>query len=140
MSLQALQAKIDEINPSLEEAQAAFTELKASFQDDPQALTPWMNSLFDTADLGVTTFLASGSFWPRAPFSDVLSTAHGAAHTAGPEKLLSAFRKRYVLERGAETAPQVRIPPHDLPVSCAGACGDSCSFGCVLCPLWHYTM
>lgn len=105
--LQALQAKIEEANSALEEAQSALFDLKASFQDDPQALTPWMNTLFDTADLGVTTFSACGSFWPRADLTAVFSRSHGAEHTAGGEKVLAAFRKRFMLERGAAAAPQL---------------------------------
>lgn len=114
--MQALQAKIDEITASLEEAQGAFTDIKASFQDDPLALTPWMNALFDTADLGVTTFSAAGRFWPRAPLSAVLSTTHGAEASAAAEKVLGAFRKRYAAERGAAAAPQIifRISPNAL--------------------------
>lgn len=117
--MQALQAKIDEHNSALEDAQTAFTELKASFQDDPHALTAWMNSLFDTADLGVTTFVASGSFWPRAPLPTVFSTTHGAEHTASLEKLLASFRRRFVAERGAAAAPQLiyRIAPNALRTS-----------------------
>lgn len=114
--LQGLQAKIDELTAAMEEAQTAFTELKASFQDDPQALTPWMNALFHTADLGVTTFSACGSFWPRADLRAVFSRSHGAEHTSGPAKLLAAFRKRFILERGAAAAPQIifRVAPNAL--------------------------
>eukprot|EP00892_Ulva_mutabilis_P009012 jgi/Ulvmu1/6483/UM003_0114.1 len=111
---EALQAKIDEATSALEEAQTAFSDLKASFQDDPQALTPWMNTLFDTADLGVTTFSACGSFWPRADLTTVFSASHGAERTTGAERVLATFRKRYILERGAAAAPRLifRIAPN----------------------------
>ena len=99
--VQAAQAAFDEVKGQLDEAQAAFTELKASFADDPTALTAWMNALFATADMGLTSFTVGGPAWPYCAASSAFSAKDGSEATAGVERMLAAFRKRYALERGA---------------------------------------
>lgn len=111
--LQALQTKIDDMKAQFEEANSAHTELKASFQDDPQALTPWMNACFSTFDLGISTFAVSGSLLPT-DLKQAFSERNGEETTEGIEKLLVAFKKRCVLERGPEGAPRLlfRMSPN----------------------------
>jgi hypothetical protein len=99
-AVQAAQAAVDEVKALLLEAQAAFTDLKASFAADPTALTVWMNALFATADMGVTTFSIGGPAWPHCAAAATFSAKDGSEATEGVERMLAAFRKRYELERG----------------------------------------
>jgi hypothetical protein len=72
-----------------------------------------MNSLFSTLDLGITTFAVSGSLLPT-DLKKAFSERHGEECTEGIEKLLVAFKKRCILERGAESAPRIlfRLSPN----------------------------
>ena len=115
--LQAAQTAADEVKGQLEEAQTAFTELKASFAEDPTSLTPWMNAMFATADLGVSTFAVGGATWPHSAASATFSRSDGAEAMEGVVKMLAAFRKRFLLERGAESMQvryQLSYRPLDL--------------------------
>jgi hypothetical protein len=100
--MQAREAAVAEASEKLQEAQTAFAELQASFFDDPLALTPWMNTLFDTADMGLTTLVVGPGTWPASDAASLFSKKDGAEATEGTEKMLAVFRKRYVLERGPD--------------------------------------
>ena len=97
---QACQTAVAEATEKLQEAQAALQEVQASFQEDPLALTPWMNALFATADLGLTTMAVGPGAWPATAAAAVFTARDGAEATEGTERMLAAFQKRYALERG----------------------------------------
>ena len=111
--MQALAAEVDEVKAKFDESSVAFTELKASFNEDPTSLVPWMNTLFTQVDMGITTFTVSGSGWPHCDLASAFSARDGAEITEASEKLLAAFKKRCDLERGAGSVQIVqRLTPN----------------------------
>lgn len=110
--LQACQTAVAEATEKLQEAQTALQEVQASFQEDALALTPWMNALFATADLGLTTLAVGPGTWPSTPAASVFTAKDGAEATEGAEKMLAAFQKRFALERGpGKTNVRPRLRP-----------------------------
>ncbi|KAG2484363.1 hypothetical protein HYH03_016782 [Edaphochlamys debaryana] len=101
---EAKQSELDLVKVALGDADAAVQELKASFNDDPLALVPWMQALTDLADGGMTTFEVSGAGWPycslRQLFGEVPSAAPPAGFFDGAERVLGTFKRRYEKERG----------------------------------------
>ncbi|KAL6758295.1 radial spoke protein 5 [Haematococcus lacustris] len=97
----------EEKTAALESARVAFaetelqlTELKASFAEDPTSLVPWMTTLFDLADAGLTTFDVSGSFFPHAKLHALFASDNTTSYYGEPEAVLGAFKRRYDRERG----------------------------------------
>mmetsp|Transcript_63569 Transcript_63569/g.201028 ORF Transcript_63569/g.201028 Transcript_63569/m.201028 type:complete len:458 (-) Transcript_63569:63-1436(-) len=98
---EAKEKKMEEITAlkeSLPGLEAALTEFKGSFDPEPLAFVPWMNTLLALLDNGMTSFEVGGSFWPVTDqfalfgkYSDVFTEQ---------EKLMGAFKKRADVERG----------------------------------------
>lgn len=96
-------AELEEAKAKLTETDGLLVEVKASFQDDALALTPWMQTLFDLADAGLTTFDVSGNFWPHSNIRELFSGNNSRSYYEGVEQLLGTFKKRYEKERGPNT-------------------------------------
>jgi len=111
--IEALSAELEAAKAAVAEADVALGELKASFADDPTSLTPWMCTLFDLVDAGLTTFEVGGAFFPHTS----LTALFGSDNTTGlyddAERVLGAFKRRCDRERG-EGAVQLlaRIVPN----------------------------
>ncbi|GIL49677.1 hypothetical protein Vafri_5995 [Volvox africanus] len=97
-------AELEVLRVAISDAEAAVSELKASFTDDPLSLVPWMQALTDLADAGLTTFEVSGAGWPycslRSLFGELPSAAPPAGFLDGVERVLGTFKRRYEKERG----------------------------------------
>jgi len=98
---EAKSAELEAARASLAETEAQLTELKASFQEDPLALVPWMSTLFELADAGLTTFDVSGPFFPYAVLRNLFGGDNTLSYFEGAEAILGIFKKRYEKERGA---------------------------------------
>lgn len=58
------------------------------------SLVPWMQTLFDLADAGMTTFDVSGSFWPYCKLNSLFAAKADANPFDGVEKVLGTFKRR----------------------------------------------
>lgn len=96
-------AELEEAKNKLAETEGLLVEVKASFLEDPLALTPWMQTLFDLAGAGLTTFDVSGAFWPFSKIRELFSSNNSKSYYEGVELLLGTFKKRYERERGPNT-------------------------------------
>ncbi|MEW5297573.1 MAG: hypothetical protein WDW36_000775 [Sanguina aurantia] len=99
---QLKQQQVDIARTLVQEAEVLLGDLKASFLEDPLALLPWMQTLFDLADAGLTTFDVSGAFWPYTQLRSLFSTDNTASYYEGAEKILGLFKRRYERERGKD--------------------------------------
>ncbi|MEW5315305.1 MAG: hypothetical protein WDW38_006745 [Sanguina aurantia] len=97
---QLKQQQVDIARTLVQEAEVLLGDLKASFFEDPLALLPWMQALFDLADAGLTTFDVGGAFWPYTQLRSLFSTDNTTSYYEGAEKILGLFKRRYERERG----------------------------------------
>lgn len=61
---------------------------------DPLSLLPWLQSLFDLADAGMTTFEVSGPFYPYTNLRGLFASDNTASYYEGVEKILGTFKRR----------------------------------------------
>ncbi|KAG1678863.1 hypothetical protein FOA52_003531 [Chlamydomonas sp. UWO 241] len=97
---EALAAALEAAKASLADADAAIGELKASFSEDPLSLTPWMCTLFDLVDAGLTTFEVGGPFFPHTNLTALFGSDNSASMYEGAEQVLGMFKRRCDRERG----------------------------------------
>lgn len=97
---EALQASLEAIRVALSDAKAQLTELQASFVEDPTSLVPWMQTLFDLMDNGLTTFEVGGPLYPHASLKSLFSSDNAASYYEASEKILGTFKRRCDKERG----------------------------------------
>lgn len=64
------------------------------------SLVPWMQTLFDLADAGMTTFDVASAFWPYGNLNSVFAAKPDASPFDGVERVLGTFKRRYERERG----------------------------------------
>lgn len=53
-----------------------------------------MQTLFDLADAGMTTFSVSGAFWPYCNLNKVFAAKADASPFEGVERVLGTFKRR----------------------------------------------
>lgn len=97
---EAKTAELEGLRGQFADVEGQLAELKASFQEDPLSLVPWMANLFALADAGLTTFEVSGPFFPYANLRQLFTGDNSASYYEGVEKVLGVFKRRYEKERG----------------------------------------
>eukprot|EP00200_Dunaliella_tertiolecta_P005346 CAMPEP_0202357714 /NCGR_PEP_ID=MMETSP1126-20121109/11636_1 /ASSEMBLY_ACC=CAM_ASM_000457 /TAXON_ID=3047 /ORGANISM="Dunaliella tertiolecta, Strain CCMP1320" /LENGTH=540 /DNA_ID=CAMNT_0048950661 /DNA_START=137 /DNA_END=1759 /DNA_ORIENTATION=+ len=98
--LEELRNEVENANNEMQEAEAAYAELRGSFAEDPLSLVPWMQTLFALADAGMTTFDVSGRFFPFTNLRALFSSDNSSSYYEGTESVLGMFKRRYEKERG----------------------------------------
>lgn len=61
---------------------------------DLQSLLPWMQTLFELADAGLTTFDVSGSSFPFVNLRQLFGADNTQSAYDGVEKVLGMFKRR----------------------------------------------
>lgn len=93
-------AELEAEKAKMEEIEGQLAEIKGSFAEDPLSLVPWMQSLFQLADAGLTTFQVDGNNFPYTRLQKLFGNDNTTSLNEGPEKILGLFKKRYERERG----------------------------------------
>lgn len=102
--------EIEGLKEQLANFENKYTELKASWDPDPKAVAPWMNTLMDCATKGVYTFVAGGTFWPCTNMMNAFGT--GKELYAECEKVLSVYQKRHEIERNVPNTYIFKLVPN----------------------------
>ena len=80
---------------------------------DPLSLVPWMQTLFDLVDAGLTTFEVGGPFFPHTGLKALFSSSNAISSYESAEKVLGIFKKRCDKERGLNKVQvMARIVPN----------------------------
>ncbi len=98
--MQAMAADLEAAKAALTESEAQITEVKASFQEDPLSLVPWMRSMFDLVDAGLTTFEVGAPVFPYTSLSGLFGSDNTSSFFEDSEKVLGVFKRRCDRERG----------------------------------------
>ncbi|GAX80302.1 hypothetical protein CEUSTIGMA_g7740.t1 [Chlamydomonas eustigma] len=98
--IEALNGEAEVARAQLAETETQLTELKASFYDDPLSLVPWMQTLFDLVDAGLTSFEVGGPLFPHTTLSSLFGSNNNTSFYESSERVLGVFKRRCDRERG----------------------------------------
>ena len=70
-----------------------FPPLPYALQE-PLSLVPWMQTMFDLVDAGLTTFEVGGPFFPYTNLRALFGADNTVSFYESSEKVLGAFKKR----------------------------------------------
>lgn len=98
--LETWNAELETCKAGIAEADAQLAEMKQQLLEDPLSLTPWMQTLFDLLDAGLSNFEVGGPFFPYTSLQALFGADNTASVYEDSEKVLAAFKRRCDAERG----------------------------------------